>query len=101
MPSGEGSAGGAGGGGEDADPDAELELLAAVVVAGFAAAGFAGGFARAAGGLLAAELDAGAIRSSSAKTGLGEIVVVGEVPASPDCSEPDSFTAMCTGTLCV
>jgi hypothetical protein len=98
VPSGEGSAGGAGGGGEDADPEVEL---AAVVVAGFAAAGFAGGLVRAAGGFLAPALAAEATGSSSAKTGLGEITVVGEVPASPDCSEPDSFTAIRTGTLWV
>jgi hypothetical protein len=73
--------------------------LAAVVVAGFAAAGFAGGLVRAAGGFLAPALAAGASGSSSAKTGLGVIIVVGAVPASPVCNEPESFTAMRTGTL--
>ena len=96
APSGEGSAGGAGGGGEDA----EGAELAAVAAAGFAATGFAGGLVRAAGGFLAPALAAPATGSSSAKTGLGEITVVGVVPASPDCSEPDSFTATRTGILC-
>jgi hypothetical protein len=97
VPSGEGSAGGAGGGGEDA----EGAEVAAVAVAGFAAAGFAGGLVRAAGGRFAAVEAAGASVSSSANTGLGEIIVVGAVPASPVCIEPESFTAIRTGTLCV
>ena len=79
------------------EPEAEL---AAVAVAGFAAAGFAGGLVRAAGGRLAAEPGAAATGSSSAKTGLGLITVVGAVPASPVCNEPKSLTATRTGTLC-
>jgi hypothetical protein len=94
VPSGEGSAGGAGGGGEDAEPDG---AVAAVVVAGFAATGFAGGLVRAAGGRFAAAEAAGATGSSSAKTGFGEMTVVAEVPAR---SEPPSFTATRTGILC-
>ena len=96
APSGEGSAGGVGGGGEDDDGAA----VAAAAVAGFVAAGLALVFERAAGGFLAAGLCICAAGSSSAKTGFGEMTVVGAVPASPDCSEPPSFTAMRTGTLC-
>jgi hypothetical protein len=78
VPSG---VGGAGGGGDEAGGGAEV---AAVVVAGFA-------FVRAAGGFMAA---------SSAMTGSGVMIVVGAMPASPDCMELDSFTAIRTGTLC-
>jgi hypothetical protein len=90
----------AGRGGRGGGDDAEGAELAAVAVAGFAAVGLAGGLVRAAGGFLAPALAAAATGSSSAKTGLGEITVVGVVPASPDCSEPDSFTATRTGILC-
>jgi hypothetical protein len=38
--------------------------------------------------------------ASSAMTGSGVMTVVGAAPASPDCMELDSFTAMRTGTLC-
>ena len=76
VPSG---VGGAGGGAE----------VAAVVVGGFA-------FVRAAGGFTAA----GANGSSSAMTGSGVMTVFEAVPASPDCMELDSFTAMRTGRLC-
>jgi hypothetical protein len=33
-------------------------------------------------------------------TGSGVMTVVEAMPASPDCMELDSFTAMRTGTLC-
>jgi hypothetical protein len=82
VPSGVGGAGG--GGGDEAESDADD---VAVVLAGFAALVFV----RAAGGFMAA---------SSAKTGSGVMTVVGAAPASPDCMELDSFTAMRTGTLC-
>ena len=74
------------GGGDEACRGAEV---AAVVFAGFA-------FVRAAGGFTAA----GANGSSSAMTGSGVMTVFEAVPASPDCMELDSFTAMRTGTLC-
>ena len=73
-------------GGDEACRGAEV---AAVVFAGFA-------FVRAAGGFTAA----GANGSSSAMTGSGVMTVFEAVPASPDCMELDSFTAMRTGTLC-
>jgi hypothetical protein len=56
--------------------------------------GFA--FVRAAGCFMAA----GANRASSAVTGSGVMTVVEAAPASPDCIELDSLTAMRTGTLC-
>jgi hypothetical protein len=76
----------AGGGGNEARGGAEV---AAAVFAGFA-------FVRAAGGFMAA----GANGSSSAMTGSGVMTVFEAMPASPDCMELDSFTAMRTGTLC-
>jgi hypothetical protein len=85
VPSGEGVVG-AGGGGDEAGGGADV---AAFVVAGFACVRAAGGF-----------MAAGANRSSSAMTGSGVMTGVGGMPASPDCMELDSFTAMRTGTLC-
>jgi hypothetical protein len=85
VASGEGSAGGAGGGGDGAGVDVEI---AAVVVASFALVRAAGGF-----------MVAGANGASSALTGSGAMTVIGALPESPDCIEPDSFTAMRTGTL--
>jgi hypothetical protein len=76
----------AGGGGNEARGGAEV---AAAVFAGFS-------FMRAAGGFMAA----GANGSSSAMTGSGVMTVFEAMPASPDCMELDSFTAMRTGTLC-
>jgi hypothetical protein len=95
----------AGGGGDEAGGGAEV---AAVFVAAderdeagrgaeVAAAVFAGfAFVRAAGGFMAV----GANGSSSAMTGSGVMTVFEAMPASPDCMELDSFTAMRTGTLC-
>jgi len=86
VPGGEAGGGVAGGGGDEAGGDAEV---VAVFAARFA-------FVRAAGGFMTA----GANGSSSAVTGSGVMTVVGAMPASPDCMELDSFTAMRTGTLC-
>ena len=74
------------GGGDEAGRGAEV---ATALFAGFA-------FVRAAGGFMAV----GANGSSSAMTGSGVMTVVEAMPASPDCMELDSFTAMRTGTLC-
>jgi hypothetical protein len=74
------------GGGDEAGGDAEV---VAVFVARFA-------FVRAAGGFMTP----GANGSSSAVTGSGVMTVVGAMPASPDCMELDSLTAMRTGRLC-
>lgn len=86
APGEEAGGGDAGGGGDEAGGDAEV---VAVFVARFA-------FARAAGGFMTP----GANGSSSAVTGSGVMTVVGAMPASPDCMELDSLTAMRTGTLC-
>ena len=77
----EGIVGDAGGGGDEAGGGGAE--VAAVVVAAF-------GFVCAAVDFMAA---------SSAVTGSGVMTVVGATPASPDCIELDSFTAMRTGTL--
>jgi hypothetical protein len=73
--------------------------VAVAAGAGFAATGFGGFFVRAAGGFVAGPR-AAATGSSSAMIGFGVMIVAGTVPASPDCMEPDSLTAMRTGTLC-
>jgi len=72
--------------GGDGGDDAEV---VAVFVARFALVRAAGGF-----------MTAGANGSSSAVTGSGVMTLVAAMPASPDCMEPDSLTAMRTGTLC-
>jgi hypothetical protein len=74
----------ASGGGIDGGAGAEGAEVAAVVVAAFTFVSAAGDF-----------MDA-----SSAVTGSGVMTVVGATPASPDCMELDSLTAMRTGTLC-